>query len=347
MQQGKANLNYVPFHETKAQCNDTDEACNLALDAQGGYPPQYVRSARVGPAWLSFKQWCKVLEMRSRGNNILDIAEAVDKNASQLRVYMDTYLNNVRIDDVGPLPSASSTDSQSTADTITDELFPLGNEVMVPQEGQPHPSFLSRSEQALVWKMFQQNETVRSMWEQLHKSRRKISQYINAYMRPRLLKLQAEEREAEDRIAGTSTYIAPLTNRIPRIHSSETAAAQTPPRLLREPSLHSIDEMDLELELISPLLLNPTEDVSNQSPKSSCGSADTTAIPESTSAEDSLFGDSPVVENHTGSPLVPLDPTHHKEEPAQPTSSKRKHDDDEVQAQPQRASKRLRHRSFP
>lgn len=215
---------------------------------------------------------------------------------------------------------------------------------MVPQEGAPDPSFLSRSEQELVWKMFQQNETVRSMCEQLHKSRRKISQYINAYMRPRLLKLQAEEREAENRVVGTSTYIAPLT--IPRTHISETAsiaaAAQTPPRLFREPSLHSIDERDLELELIDPLLFNSTPDGPNQSPKSICGS-DSLATPNSTGTE---VGDSAVDENHAGYPLAGLHSAHHKEEPAQPKSSKRKHDD-EVQAEPQRASKRLRHRSFP
>jgi hypothetical protein len=388
MRQGKANMNYVPFHDIKAQCNDTSEACNFALDnhpsvpsynaqaqchetdgfhsltsgAVGGYPPQYVQSARVGPAWLSYKQWCMVLHLRSRGKNILQIADAVGKNASMLRYYMDTYLKNISTHDsgVGTLSSSSSiySSSQSSADPGTgsdDELFPLGNEVMIPEEGAPDPSFLNRSEQELVWKMFQQNETYRSMAERLHKNRGKITKYINAYMRHRLLELQDEEQKAEGRIAGTSTHIAPLTGSPPRplisettiIHPSETApVVKTPPRLLREPSLHSINELDLELELIDPMLHDPTPDVTNESPKNSRGS-DPPTTPKGTSTEDSLFGDSPVDNNYEGFPLGRTGPTHKTKEPAGPSSSKRKCDDDEMQPELQRASKRPRHHSLP
>lgn len=254
IQQGKANLNYVPFHTIKRWWNDTDEASDLALDH---YPPECVQSApRVAPDWLSRNQFRKLLEMRSRGKNVLEIAAAVGKNASLLRVYMDTYLKNVNTDSIGPLPSASSTETQSTAtSTGSDELFPLGYEVMVPQQGAPDPSFLSRTEQELVWKLFQQNRTVRSMCERLgKKSRRKISQYINAYMRPKLLKLQTEEREAEERQSGILMYTTGLNDRITFPQTVPmTATAGTAPQLFQEPSIPSINEMDLE-PLIDPLL---------------------------------------------------------------------------------------------
>lgn len=347
--QGRASLNYVPFHEVKAQCNDIGEACHLA--AFDDYPPapRHARSARVGPEWLKYKEWRKVIEMRARGKNILEIAAAVHKNASLLRVYVDTYLSTSTHHLLGPLPSASSTDSQSTADTSTgsDELFPLYDEVLVPVSEAPDPSFLSRSEQELVWKMFQRNETVRSMSEQLKKGRRKISQYINAYMRPRLLQLQEEEREAEYRLAGTSTYVTPLTNHKP--HTPETARtaaagvtlAGNPPGLRREQSLHGIG--DTELELVGPLPINPKLiNVPNQSPEDTGGS---NALPTPKSATaNSLFGDSPVGSTERSTGIVS---TRQKEETAQPTSKKRKPDGDDVAAEPAAAHKRARHLSLP
>lgn len=264
IQQGKANLNYVPFHTIKRWWNDdTDEASDLALDH---YPPECVQSApRVAPDWLSRNQFRKLLEMRLRGKNVLEIAAALGKNASLLRLYMDTYLKDVNTD-IRPLPSASSTETQSTAtSTGSDELFSLGYEVIVPQEGAPDPSFLSRSEQELVWKFFQQNKTVRSMCERLgKKNRRKISQYINAYMRPKLLKLQTEEREAEERQSGASMYTTCLTDRIAFPQTVPmTATTGTAPGFFQEPSLPSSNEIDLE-PLIDPLLLIPTPNNTHQ-----------------------------------------------------------------------------------
>ena len=359
LQQGKANLKYLPFSETKSMCGDADEACDLAVEAPG-YPPTRVPGARVGPEWLSRRQWQKFFEMYSRDKNILEIAAAVGKNASLLRLYFDTYLKNGLDDNVihnaAPLPSASSSRSswsqsaESTAGSLSTEssdlIFPLGDEVMVPQEGAPEPSYLSRSEQEMVWVMFQQNASIRGITDKLHKTRHKISQYINAYMRPRLLKLQAEQREAENRIVATPTYITPVTETEGILETiicepdPIAAAAKTPPVISREPSLHSIGDADLEMELIDPLPAATTED-----PKTSDGTAPF-ATNRSAGTENSLFGDSPVDENHASSPLTQLFLTDPRQEPAQPTSRKRQHDYD-GQAEPPRASKRPRHHSFP
>lgn len=342
MQECKTNLNYIPFHEVKAKCNDIeDEACHLAV-FNVTYPPPHARSARVGPEWVTYKEWRKVIEMRARGQNILEIAAAVDKNASLLRVYMDTYLNTSTHDLLGPMPR-SSTDSLSTANTSTgsDELFPLYDEVTMTVSGAPDPSFLTRSEQELVWKMFQRNETVRSMSEQLKKCRRKISQYINAYMRPRLLELQEEERGAEYRLAGTSTYATTATNhssRPPRIPETARTAAVTGNHARQ--SLHSNGETDLEL--VDPLLTKPTLNDPDQSPQDINGSNALTT-PKSATAN-SLFGDSPV-DGTEGSPKIGS--TCQKVELAQTTSNKRKFDNEEVAAEPQQAPKRLRHLSLP
>ncbi|POS73749.1 hypothetical protein DHEL01_v207853 [Diaporthe helianthi] len=162
-------------------------------------------------------------------------------------------------------------------------------------------------------------------------------------MRPRLLQLQEEEREAEHRLAATSTYyVIPHTYHSPRTRTPEialtAAATGKPPSLLREQSLHSIGEMELELCLIDPLLINPTTNIPNQALESSSGPKSAT--------KDSLFGDSPTADT-AGSPLTVIVSTSRKEEPAQWQSNKRKRDVDDVAAEPQQGPKRLRHLSLP
>lgn len=217
-------------------CGDNDEACDLALEPVlltkpkikrvrqalpapepvTGYPPIRPEAAQLRPEWLSCKEWQKVRALQSRGKNILEIAHAVNKNASKLRIYVDTYLKDAS---PSPLASANSADSTNSSCSTTNSisgsassdagLFPLDQQVTVPQQGMPDPSFLNYDQQTLAWKMFQQNYTVRDMAKRLQKNRQKVSQYINAYMRPKLLKLQTEERAAEN--AATPTPITPLT----------------------------------------------------------------------------------------------------------------------------------------
>ncbi|KAI7780242.1 hypothetical protein LA080_016212 [Diaporthe eres] len=368
MQQGKAKLYYTPFHETKAMCGDNDEASDLALESilakpntvraqpgppahepVPGYPPVRHVGARLRPEWLSCKEFQKVRSLQSRGKNVLEMAHAVDKNASQLRIYVDTYLKDTSS---SQLHSASSTDSSDLTTNSTagsrgseDGLFPLNQEIMLPQQGMPDPSFLDQEEQERVWVMFQQNNTVRNMANRLHKNRQKLSQYINAYMRPKLLRLQAEERAAED--AATPTPITPLTGGISQFPPSSPVtliAAAPGPSSSREPSLHENDNTGLHALFVPPLLFNPSAAVENEIHRMN-DEASLLEIPKSASDEDSLFGDSPVDENHVGSSQ--LVSTHHEVESAQPTPRKRKRQFENNSETPRRFSKRLRHRSFP
>lgn len=370
MQQGKAKLRYTPFHETKAMCGDNCEASDLALElilpskpktvrAQpglpahepvAGYPPVRPVGARLRPEWLSCKEFQKVRSLQSRGKNVLEMAHAVDKNASQLRIYVDTYLKDTS---PSPLHSANSTDSTDSTTNSTsssrgseDGLFPLIQEIMLPREGMPDPTFLNREEQERVWVMFQQNNTVRNMANRLHKNRQKLSQYINAYMRPNLLRLQAEERAAED--AATPTPITPLTGGISQFPPSNPVtpiAAAPGPSSSQEPSLHEKDNAGLHALFVPPLLFKPLAAVESEIHKTD---DDTFILEMTTSAsgdEDSLFGDSPIGENHVGSSQ--LISTHHEVEPVQPTPRKRKRQSEDNSETPRRFSKRLRHRSFP
>lgn len=379
MHQGKAKLAYSPFRETKAMCGDNDEACHLALEpvpvtrlnngrvrqalpapdeSVAGYPPFRPREAPLPPEWLSLQEWQKARAMQSRGKSILDIADAVHKNASKLRTYVDTYFG-----DVGgcgpPLPSANSTNSSRSTtnssyystESSEDGLFPLDQETMVPQKGMPHPSFLSPQQQRVIWKMFQQNATVRSMADVINKNRQKLSRYINAYMRPKLLELQAKEREAED---AASPRFPPFTGDI--LHQTFTpqpfATVDVPGSTFQEPRLHSANAKDAELDaflrLVDPAILTPPAAVPKPKDPKKSGEAAHLDTPKSASSEDSLFGDSPVDKNHVGPQLVS---NHHEVETAQPATStpkkRRFQDNAEMQAQPRRASKRLRLRSFP
>lgn len=399
IRKGKANMTYIPFHEIKVRCGDNDEACDLALEPvavtgrktqrvrQGppspepvaGYPPFRPEGARLGPEWLSSKQWLKARALKSRGKNILEMADAVGVNASKLRIYADLYLKDISPYDGSPLPSANSTNSSNTTTNSTagsseseSALFSLDQEITVPQAGMPHPSFLNREEQEVVWRMFQQNETVRNMADRVHKNRHKLSQYINAYMRPKLLRLQAEQRRAEDATPpitplaeGDLQYppcnvVAPvaasprspsLTGDIPQTLASEPAAPTSSGSVSsQEPGLPSSNnaELDAFLKLINPMFLNPPAAVPEvEAPKTS-GEVTPLETPKSFSDEDSLFGDSPVDEDHLGfhNQIVS---NHHAIESAQPTTPKKRKFEDinEVSVQPRRASKRPRHRSFP
>lgn len=401
MQQGKAKLNYTPFQETKALCGDNDEASDLALEpelitkpkikrvqqalpapAVEGYPPIRPEAAQLRPEWLSCKEWQKVRALQSRGKNILEMAHAVNKNASKLRIYVDTYLK-----DTGPSPLASANSADSTNSSYTSNstsgstsseggLFPLDHQVTVPQEGKPDPSFLNYDEQILVWKMFQQNHTVRNMAKRLNKNRQKVSQYINAYMRPKLLKLQTEEQAVED--AATPTPITPLTGGmvryppsnpvdpitaatlltggiIPQLPGAITCSSRLTPETVtpitaapgttssQEPSLHDKEDADLHAYVDGLLFNSPSPFLENEIHEAN----GEVALLETKSAsdEDSLFGDSPVDQNDVGSSQIQLVSTHHEIGPAQPTPTprKRKFEDNS----PRRASKRLRNRSFP
>ncbi|KAG6359618.1 hypothetical protein INS49_013140 [Diaporthe citri] len=303
-------------------CGDNDEACNLALEPvqhrkpktkrveqappapepAAGYPPTHPQGkSPLRPDWLSSKEWNKVRALQSRGKNILEIAHAVDKNASKLRIYVDTYLKNANL---SPLPSANSTNSSTNStsgSTGSSEggLFPLDQQVTVPQEGKPDPSFLDREEQEIVWKMFQQNSTVRNMANRLHKNRQKLSQYINAYMRPRLLKLQAEEREAEN----APTPITPITGAILQLPPSNPVApiASDPgpaPTSSEEPSLKDNDNAELQAFFVDPLLFKSlTAAMENEAHKKD--EVSFLETPKSASDEDSLFGgDSPLDESN-------------------------------------------------
>lgn len=161
MRQGEANLNFVPLPEPKGVGSDDDDPA-LAKS----YPPPRIVRAPMGPEWLSRSDWHKALELNARGQNVLEIAYALDKNASKMRTYMDLYLKNAdRATDVhneAPLPSAdstkSSTDSRSASTVSSDEgLFPFGHEVMLPQVGMPSFSFLNEQEREIVFRMFQRN----------------------------------------------------------------------------------------------------------------------------------------------------------------------------------------------
>lgn len=388
-------------------CGDNDEASDLALEpvlrtkpktvrAQpgppahepvAGYPPIRLAGARLKPEWLSGKEFEKVLSLQSRGKNILEMAHAVNKNASLLRIYVDTYLK-----DVSPLPlhSANSTNSSdsptySASDSrgSEDGLFPLDEETTVPQEGMPDPSFLNREEQERVWVMFQQNNTVRTMAKGLHKNRQKLSQYINAYMRPKLLRLQAEERAAEDAATPTpitpqaltggisqfppsnhvapitaATSSAPLTGSITRSLTPQTVApiAAAPGPTSSQDSCFQENDDAKSYALLFPMLSNAPAAVPESIYKTNDEMPDNDAhqtngevvllrTTKSASDEDSLFGDSPVDVNHVGSPHTPLVSTHHEVEPAQPTPRKRRFEHNSET--PRRVSKRLRHRSFP
>lgn len=382
--QGEANLNFAPLPEPKAVGSDDEESRDPA--STKNYPPPRIPKAPLGPEWLSRSEWHKALELDARGNNVLEIAYALDKNASKLRTYMDLYLKNAdratSVHNQAPLPSADSTksssDSRSASTVSSDEgLFPFGHEVMLPQEGLPDPSFsfLNEQEREIVFKMFQRNQSVRNMAERVRKHRHKVSQYINAYMRPKLLKLQAEERQAED--AATPTPItplsggilqftlskpvapitfaprsAPLTGGFPASRTVDPVATSPGPTSLPEPSLQSTNdstEWDALLALVNSLPLNPQPPgqapvIESEEPMPS-GEADLVESPKSfDSGEDSLFGDdSPVDKNHEAP--THLVSTREEEEVAEPTSKKRKFEDNsEV---PRRASKRLRHRSLP
>lgn len=401
IKQGKANMDFLPFHEIKAMCGDNDEACDLALEPVevtgrktkrvrqappspgpvAGYPPFRPEGARIGPEWLSSRQWLKACALKSRGKNILEMADAVGVNASKLRIYADLYLKDISPYDGSPLPSANSTNSSnattnSTAGSSGSEsaLFPLDQEITVPQAGAPHPSFLNHEEQEAVWQMFQQNETVRNMADGVHKNRHKLSQYINVYMRPRLLTLQAEQRRAEDAAPPITplsegilqfppcNLVAPiaapsrspsLTGDIPQTLASQPGApiAAVPGSISsQEPSLPSSNnaELDAFLKIINPMFLNPPVAVpETEGPKTS-GEVTPLETPKSVSDEDSLFGNSPIDEYHVGSQMQIVS-THHEVETALPmTPRKRKFEDNsEIPAQPRRASKRLRHRSLP
>lgn len=383
MQQGKAMFNYTPFHTTKRMCADDDESCDLALEPEErkrskparsqvppdlvtGYPPIRISGAKVVPEWLSGEEWLEVRALRSRGKNILEIADAVGKNASRLRLYIDTYLS--AYDNGSPLPSAKSTDSSSSTAGSTeteDGLFPLDHQVAVPQQGMPHPAFLNRQEQEIAWKMFQQHKTIRDMTERLHKNRHKLSQYINAYLRPKLLELQAKEREAEN--AATPTPITPLTKDvqfplynptvaapprstppvgdIPQASQSVTPIAAAPePTSSQEPSVQGTHHADFDAfqSFDNPLLVSPPAAMTN-------GDLGACGTPKGTSDEDSLFGDSPGAnKNYENS--YQLASTQHELESAQQIQRKRKCEDDhegEKPAEPRRASKRPRHRSLP
>lgn len=394
MKQGKANMNYLPFHEIKAMCGDNDEACDLALEPGAvtgrktkrvrqappspgpvaGYPPFRPKGARLGPEWLSSKQWLKACALRSRGKNILEIADALGVNASKLRIYVDLYLKDISPYDGSPLPSANSTNSSNTTNSTAGSsesegaLFPLDQEITVPQPGMPHPSFLNREEQELVWQMFQQNETVRDMANGVRKNRHKLSQYINAYMRPKLLMLQAEQRRAED----ATPPITPLAEVDPQSPPRNVVAPiAAPPRspsltgdipLASEPAapisatLGSVssqkpslpipnnEELDAFLKIINPMFLNPVAAVPEVEGPQASGEVTPLITPKSVSDEDSLFGDSPV---HLGSQTQIV--SARCEEPAQSTTPrKRKFEDiSELPAQSRRASKRPRHHSLP
>lgn len=395
MRQGKAKMNYIPFHEIKAMCGDNDEACHLAIDpvpvtkpknervrqappapaSVAGYPPTRIKGARLPPDWLSLKEWHKVRLLQSRGQSILDMADAVHVNASKLRTYVDTYLKDASLYG-SPLPSANSTNSSNSTTTSSfystessdTGLFPLDQQVTVPQEGMPHPSFLTFEEQQIVWRMFQQNDTVRNMADGLHKNRHKLSQYINAYMRPKLLRLQAKQREDEG--AAIPTPIAPLAGGLPpsNLVAPITAASRFPPLLqpvtsqpvaptavpgstsYQEPRLHSAKETELDafLRLVDPAILTPPPAITDTEDCKKRGGVAHLDTPKSATEIDSLFGDSPVDNNHAGSAQL-FSSNHHEVEPSQPATpntKKRKFEDNtEVQAQPRRASKRLRHRS--
>lgn len=380
MRQGEANLNFVPPPEPKAVGSDDDELCDPTLTKS--YPPPRIAKATLGPEWLSRSEWHKALELDARGKNVLEIAYALDKNASKMRTYMDLYLKNANanVHNEAPLPSAnptkSSTDSRSASTVSSDEgLFPFGHEVMLPQEGMPDPSFsfLNEQEREIVFRMFQRNESVRSMAERVRKHRHKVSQYINAYMRPKLLKLQAEERQAED--AATLTPItplsggilqfalskpivpipvaprtAPLTTAFPASQTVDPIAASPGPTSLPEPSQQSPNdsaEWDALLALVNSLPLNPQPP--DQAPvigEEPMPSGETDLVESSKSfdsGEDSLFGDdSPVDKNHK----APAHLVSTQEEVAEPTSKKRKFEENSGEV-PRRASKRLRHRSLP
>lgn len=396
IQQGKGKLTYTPFHETKALCGDNDEASDLALEPVlvtkrkthvqqalpapepvAGYPPIRPQGAQLRPEWLSSKEWQKVCALQSRGKNILEMAYAVNKNASKLRIYVDTYLKNASL---SPLPSANSTKSSSSTTNSTSDstvssegglLFPWDQEVTVPQEGMPDPSFLSREEQEIVWKMFQQNNTVRNMASRLYKNRHKLSQYINAYMRPKLLKLQAEEREAENAptpitpLAGVilqvppsnpaspiaaATGLTPLAEEIPQSLPSQNIAAIATvpgPTSSQEPSLDGTNNPELDAFLYDPLLFNHLAAVEEDEVHETYVELALLETPKSFSDEDSLFGGySPVDESNVGSPQFQLVSTHHEVEPAEPTPTPRKRKFEHTSEMPRRASKRLRNRSF-
>ena len=363
MQQGTAKLDYVPFSQVKAMCGDNDEACDLALEPAPinrptrprlappapetvpVYPPQRVFRARLTPRWLSYNQWRTVCELLSGGKNILAIARVVNKNASLLRTYVDTYLKDLYLRNAAPFPSASSTDSTAGSTESDGGLFPLDHEIISPQPGMPEPGYLNRREQEVVWRMFQQNDSIRNMTERLHKHRHKLSQYINAYLRPKLLKLQAEERDAEERMAATPTYATPLIggildqNPVPEPVAPITTGPES--KSSRDPGLHSINSVDSDafLGTIDPLFINPVAGSGTEDPRT----GELVALVETTrsaSDEDSLFGDSPVDPEDSSC-------TQFEGDPAPATSNKRKIEDYSEQAEPGRASKRLRQRSLP
>lgn len=218
---------------------------------------------------------------------------------------------------------------------------------MIPQPGVPEPGYLNRSEQEVVWRMFQQNDSIRNMVDRLHKHRHKLSQYINAYLRPKLLKLQAEEREDEDRTAATPTYATPPTagSILHQTLVPEPVApiiidpASTSSRETRFPIIDNVD-LDAFLGIVDPLFIEPVLAVPEAGPRTGdvVAPIETTHSPSDYS--DSLFGDSPVDREDSSS-------TQGERDPALAASSKRKLEDDDVLAEPGRAFKRLRQRSLP
>lgn len=203
-------------------------------------------------------------------------------------------------------------------------------------------------------------------------------------MRPKLLKLQAEERQAED--AATPTPITPLSGGILQFPLSKPVVpitvAPTPltggfpapqivgpvadspgPTSLPEPSLQSTNdstEWNALLALVNSLPLNPQAPdqapvVEAEEPMPS-GEADLVESPKSfDSGEDSLFGgdtpvslfgdDSPVDKNYEA-PAHLVSTQEEEEEVAEPISSKKRKFEENSEVS-RRASKRLRNCSLP
>lgn len=310
-QKGRAYPNYVSFNDIKQQNEDKDEACHLALTPPLLliYPPSQVHGAKVAPDWLSQKEWRVVATKYSQGISILEIARLVRKNASSLRRYIDYYI--IKPSSRVPSLSEASTDDSTTDVSTEYSLFEFDeDEEIVPLPGMPHPTFLNRSERQIVFSMYQQNKTIKLMAETVHKPRYKISQFINAYMRHRLIKLQTAQRDAENQ--GVQAVDPGLWHQVPTPRPVSPNATSLGTSLNEEDLETMLDEFIKSAKVLTP------------------------GTPES----DSLFGsDSPITAHHEAQSSQPQEI--HTE-----VQYKKRKNSTEAQSEPQRPSKRPRHHSL-